>query len=294
MTADDAIRDFATSSGGPPLAAVQWALDNWDEAGPRLLSLLEGYVDGTDISQQTEQALFFALHLLAEKGKTDAFVPLCRLLKDAETADLVLGDMITENLHRILISLFDGDAAALRTLIETEQADDFVRDAAMVALSYLTRIGRVANEETHSFLRCSLDGMMPQEPHIVWMSWVMAVARLGYRDLAGAAETMIRNGRVPDNIMDVSLFREDLRRTLDDPTGMAGFVHDRIGPFEDIVGEMARWAYVNEQAAKLDKVAPGSRVTDWQEPVVNPLRGVGRNDPCPCGSGKKFKKCCLV
>ena len=22
-------------------------------------------------------------------------------------------------------------------------------------------------------------------------------------------------------------------------------------------------------------------------------RVVGRNDPCPCGSGKKFKKCCL-
>jgi uncharacterized protein YecA (UPF0149 family) len=21
---------------------------------------------------------------------------------------------------------------------------------------------------------------------------------------------------------------------------------------------------------------------------------VGRNDPCPCGSGKKFKKCCLL
>jgi len=21
---------------------------------------------------------------------------------------------------------------------------------------------------------------------------------------------------------------------------------------------------------------------------------VGRNDPCPCGSGKKFKKCCIV
>ncbi|WP_374729493.1 SEC-C metal-binding domain-containing protein [Caballeronia calidae] len=21
---------------------------------------------------------------------------------------------------------------------------------------------------------------------------------------------------------------------------------------------------------------------------------VGRNDPCPCGSGKKLKKCCLV
>ena len=22
-------------------------------------------------------------------------------------------------------------------------------------------------------------------------------------------------------------------------------------------------------------------------------KGIGRNDPCPCGSGKKYKKCCL-
>ncbi len=29
------------------------------------------------------------------------------------------------------------------------------------------------------------------------------------------------------------------------------------------------------------------------DPMVNSHRGVGRNDPCPCGSGKKFKKCCL-
>ena len=27
--------------------------------------------------------------------------------------------------------------------------------------------------------------------------------------------------------------------------------------------------------------------------MVSPFKGVGRNDPCPCGSGKKFKKCCL-
>lgn len=26
-------------------------------------------------------------------------------------------------------------------------------------------------------------------------------------------------------------------------------------------------------------------------PVVNPNK-TGRNDPCPCGAGKKFKKCC--
>ncbi len=35
---------------------------------------------------------------------------------------------------------------------------------------------------------------------------------------------------------------------------------------------------------------------DWQgEPSPQPIRTepkVGRNDPCPCGSGKKYKKCC--
>lgn len=29
-----------------------------------------------------------------------------------------------------------------------------------------------------------------------------------------------------------------------------------------------------------------------QEPYINPFAGIGRNDPCPCGSGKKYKKCC--
>ena len=29
-------------------------------------------------------------------------------------------------------------------------------------------------------------------------------------------------------------------------------------------------------------------------PANQNLKKVGRNDPCPCGSGKKFKKCCLM
>lgn len=27
--------------------------------------------------------------------------------------------------------------------------------------------------------------------------------------------------------------------------------------------------------------------------AINPNRDVSRNDPCPCGSNKKYKKCCL-
>lgn len=32
------------------------------------------------------------------------------------------------------------------------------------------------------------------------------------------------------------------------------------------------------------------------EPVTQIIRScpkIGRNDPCPCGRGKKYKKCCL-
>lgn len=29
------------------------------------------------------------------------------------------------------------------------------------------------------------------------------------------------------------------------------------------------------------------------KPIVRAGSKIGRNDPCPCGSGKKYKKCCL-
>jgi hypothetical protein len=29
------------------------------------------------------------------------------------------------------------------------------------------------------------------------------------------------------------------------------------------------------------------------KPIVRPGSPIGRNDPCPCGSGKKYKKCCM-
>jgi uncharacterized protein YecA (UPF0149 family) len=31
---------------------------------------------------------------------------------------------------------------------------------------------------------------------------------------------------------------------------------------------------------------------DPVQPIRNTARKIGRNDPCPCASGKKFKKCC--
>jgi len=38
--------------------------------------------------------------------------------------------------------------------------------------------------------------------------------------------------------------------------------------------------------------AAGVANTGTQKPFVHRAQKTGRNDPCPCGSGKKLKKCC--
>ena len=53
--------------------------------------------------------------------------------------------------------------------------------------------------------------------------------------------------------------------------------------YEHAMGDFIRQLSPKE----LDRLVNGV-----QEPVVNPYKGIGRNDPCPCGSGLKFKKCC--
>ncbi len=51
--------------------------------------------------------------------------------------------------------------------------------------------------------------------------------------------------------------------------------HHEVSSF---VKEMGRWYF-------LDGAPP-------RKTVVRESPKVGRNDPCPCGSGKKYKKCC--
>lgn len=51
--------------------------------------------------------------------------------------------------------------------------------------------------------------------------------------------------------------------------------------------EYIGWLVVGEKVRLRKSDALSYQVT------IRPLTRVGRNDPCPCGSGKKYKKCCL-
>jgi hypothetical protein len=61
------------------------------------------------------------------------------------------------------------------------------------------------------------------------------------------------------------------------------------------VGDAADWAAQIRVIARSyrERLKPDGGVkgvTVRHSPKVSPT---GRNDPCPCGSGKKFKKCCM-
>ena len=283
MTVEDALDEFAAAGEALPRAAMRWALDNWAQAAPRFLALLDAYASGAEASERDERALFLVLHLLAERGEAAAFAPLCRLLHDPGRAELALGDALGETLAGLLISTFDGDAARLEALVELEAADEVVRYEALQALAYLARAGRVPEPALRDYLRHLLTAMRPHSVHYVWFGWVMAVGALGYADLAGEVEALFRRGLVSPAMMDMSHFRADLRRSRADPKGLAGFTEQGVGPFTDAIGALGG------PPPPAGAMAPAA-----EAPVRNPLRDVGRNDPCPCGSGRKFKKCCLV
>jgi uncharacterized protein len=44
---------------------------------------------------------------------------------------------------------------------------------------------------------------------------------------------------------------------------------------------------IGEVAQAADELMVGAKAQS-----VNPYKEIGRNDPCPCESGKKFKQCC--
>lgn len=92
-------------------------------------------------------------------------------------------------------------------------------------------------------------------------------------------------------------FRTDLQRALDDPTRMAGFKHDHVAPFDDAIGELSTWyAFAEKRREDERRRAERALFPEPSPPLRadrDPFRHVGRNAPCPCGSGTKFRKCCL-
>ena len=61
---------------------------------------------------------------------------------------------------------------------------------------------------------------------------------------------------------------------------------------EAIEERRRRWAEADAELERGEGELVDAEGDALDEPFVRAEPKVGRNDPCPCGSGKKYKKCC--
>jgi len=284
MTFDDIIRDFATTGATLPRASMRWVLDHWEEAGPPLLALLDQFVRGEACADDTVMVLFFALHLMAERRERRAFPLLCQLVRDFEAIERILGDGLTVTLSRIMLSTFDGQTALVTALIEDDGVDEFIRHISFEVWTGLTHHGVVSREESRAYLLELYREMRPQGENFAWAGWADAAITLGLSEARPLVESLLKRGFIDPLLMDIEDFDSDLAQVVADPASVSRI--ERFQPLDDAIAELAGWS----------SFRPGQTGTEPAAsvlPVVNPFRAVGRNDPCPCGSGKKFKACCL-
>ena len=308
LSTDDILDAFATAGRVLPRVALEQAAERWPEVAPVLLSQLEAAAGGAEHSERTDEILFFTIYLMAQCRETRAYRPLCTIATDGERLSDLIGDGVTEDFAVILTRVYDGDPAPLRALIEAKDAYEFNRFAALSALAWLTATGRMDRNQTAAYLGALFATLEPRVANSVWVGWQEAIAYLGLEDLASTVEIAFALGWVDPMWLGPRDFREDLDKALraEDPTSLFDSAIWDGSRFDDIVSTMAEWACFQPEEPKAEprgRAAPSTVLAprsvpdvmmDWaQPPVRNPHRHVGRNDPCVCGSGKKFKKCCL-
>lgn len=300
MEFDRIIEDFALSERLPE-RAIKAALDRPEDFVPAAVDMMEHWARDGALDETEEEALFLIVHVLGELGDARAFGPLMDLLRlPGGDIDEILGDAITETLPRILISLAGNDPARLTESVFDPKIDPFVRDAMLGAWTYFVLTGRVGREEALRFLSDfpakAKEAGLRQGDH-GWVSWVIAAAHLSFRELSTAVETAFAEGYFPKQkffaveigAIDIGDFYRDLEEA-ENTADRAGWMDKhRYKPFEGTIAVLSKWYRYSEKYFQAQRTSAREDVYI----AANPYKDVGRNDPCPCGSGKKFKKCCL-
>ncbi len=275
-----------------PSKTMRWCLTHAGEVLPRFIDILWRHNAGGGCSAEEEGSIFFVVHLLGEMAAPEAFPHIMDFITgDPEVVRAVLGDAVTEYLNGILISTYDGDEARLRGCIEDPGVEEYVRSAALDAWAYLVASGKIDRTGASSFLDALFDRGAPQEPNLIWCTYAKVVALLGFDHLKDRVKALIERGLIEMREIRYDEFLSDLEASMARPDPLAPFHDDRIRPFTDAVGTLSEWHTFTPEGIRERLGEPPLANQGTTE--RNPLRHVGRNDPCPCGSGKKFKKCCL-
>jgi len=117
-------------------------------------------------------------------------------------------------------------------------------------------------------------------------------------------EQAYADDRIPPEYSELEEFRAGLAEALAAaPDDGRRFEREHVGYLEDVLVELEPFNFAPPGEKSTASLAgsrqhwdydpfPFHNSVDRWAPAHNPMRHVGRNDPCPCGSGRKYKKCC--
>lgn len=284
-TPEDLLATLAESPSYPyPETLIAEMIQRREEMIPALLAVVEDVVERPDhyFDDANWKSLTFAAYLLAQFRETRAFKPLCATLRlPAEVTSDLWGETLCDDMGRILASVYDGDDTPLRDLMANPEVHEFVRGAAVSkAYQCLLQSEQITLAELEAYTEELLTVGLEREPGYAWDSWAILCGEHGFVRLMPLVEKAFDEGLCNPQVCSLDHFVSDAEN--------GGTNHWIKGArlIDDTVKETEWWYCWKKPEEPTPAIAQ-----QYVEPRSGPK--IGRNDPCPCGSGKKYKKCCV-
>ena len=293
MTPHDVLMEFETSRTAP-VAAMRAALSAREEMLPAFVAEFERALHTSWEKLPYANSYGIMLEILGEWGDSRTYLPLAAFLRlQEDTLDVLLGDGITETADRVMARVATSDLTPIFDIILDRSADLFVRSGMITTLLRIAIEVPPQRPDVAAFVETFRSRVEPDVDPYLLAEWASAVAVLGLTHLEADARASIAAAPSGISCHTVEDFEDDLAQSKADPTGL-WFLREHLHPTAiNAIEEVSGWyCYSEKYLRQMEEEDPPLL---WEEADIasNPYRDVGRNDPCPCGSGKKFKKCCL-
>lgn len=281
------------------------AVEQREAITPALLAILER--DAKRLNELNENTGYaghiYAIFLLAQFREPRAYPLIVEFFSAPdEDYEVIFGDMLTEDLPQILASVYDGNDAPLRALIENTSAYEFSRAAGLQALLHLVAMGLKTREEVLDYIAELLTVRLEKEQgSYVYGDVIYAAALLQPAPCMDAIRAAFASGYVDESVISLSFVEK--RLALDFAETWRHFRPPYFAPVADVPDMFAQWEAEQMEAERKHRERSrgyefvrtdnGERyAAEASGTVVRAQEKVGPNDSCPCGSQRKFKKCC--
>lgn len=292
MTTEEALDLLRPFNPEIPVDALDCIRDNWPEAEAALIAELDEKLEHPE--EEDQDALFlYALYLCAEMKSAEAFsryLALCHL--PTVLLDHVLGDILTEGMPGMLSRTCCGKIDELKKLIENSTLNEFARVAGLVALQEIWMDGELSRDDAMAYCIHLLDGGLEPLPSMAWDETITFTVALYPKEAMPLIERAYENDLADSSFQTL----DEIQAALDqDPNEAEQNAFRLRRPLQSTETEIA--LYASNWEKEYNGTASPAELMDIlneRQPIIpGSSPKTGRNDPCPCGSGKKYKKCCI-